>query len=303
MDPRLVLSGCETYFIGIKSVSDNTVRYRLFPARCHSWDCRICAKQKAEVYKVRMRPLFERPSLYMYTLTYYHNAPPAVVWSKYAAAWNRFRTAAVKKYGKFSYVRVLEHHHNSPYPHLHILADVKFSDVWFAAELLCAGFGYQAVCKPVVSRDAVAYVTKYLTKPWTSPWCQKIRRDLHLRIVSFGGDACLSKRRCGGWQMIARSLLCPDVVAAIELDRDWEHGASCSLTYAADFDTYSEETYIFKKGGSLDAYELPAVVSCGASKSVAGSVVQMELLGGVVDNSRHDPRGTIGGFAPGDRSY
>jgi hypothetical protein len=111
-----------------------------------------------------MRPLFDGRSLWMYTFTYYHSKPPLEVWSEYSAAWNRFRTAAAKRYGRFAYARVLEHHHKSPYPHLHIIADKEFGAVWLAAELKSAGFGYQAKCKPITSEGAITYVTKYLTK-------------------------------------------------------------------------------------------------------------------------------------------
>jgi hypothetical protein len=180
----------------------------------------------------------------MYTFTYYHNKPPLDVWRDYSRAWNRFRTAATKKYGGINYARILEHHHASPYPHLHVIADVDFGDVWFAAELASSGFGYQAVKRKITSPEAVTYVTKYLTKPWSDEACVKIRKILHLRVVSFGGNDCVRKRAQSSWNFISRDCDRCQITDKCDIDRDWEYGRSVKQISERVYDAFVEQVYI-----------------------------------------------------------
>jgi hypothetical protein len=236
---------CVRGFIAVKTRNGHSALYKAFPMRCKSWDCPYCAKIKGDQYKQRMKPLFDRGSLYFYTFTFYHNLPALESWSSVSSTWNRFRTAAAKKYGRFSYVRVLEHHHRSNYPHLHVIADVRFNDVWLAKELKTAGFGYQCCVKPVDGERAAEYVSKYLTKPWDSAVCRAMRKNLKLRLISFGGDACLGRRSDKKWSLLAMALNCADAIDAINRDRDWAHGSNSITTY--------EET-------GFDSYELTIII-------------------------------------------
>lgn len=242
--PRTHLIGCESSFIAIKQKSHGKVEYRVFPTRCNKWDCKVCAKVKAKKYRDRMRPLFDGRKLWMYTLTYYHNREPSEVWREYSVAWNRFRTAAAKRYGSFAYCRVLEHHNLSPYPHLHIIADKEFKAVWMAAELKTAGFGYQAVCKPITSEGAIGYVTKYLSKPWTSENCKRYRRQYRLRIVSFGGGACRRGDIASDWEIVARNISCDNVNHSVCVDRDWTYDRTIKLVDRQVFDAFVKELYV-----------------------------------------------------------
>jgi hypothetical protein len=196
-----------------------------------------------------MAPFFVSRQLYLYTFTFYHDIPPLDAWKNTSKAWNRFRTAATKKYGQFSYARILEHHKKSPYPHLHVIADKYFPPVWFAAELKSAGFGYQADVAPVTSPQASIYVTKYLTKPWTDEGCRTMRTNLRLRLISFGGTACLRKASGTPWELVYKSLLCKEVEEEIAIDRDWTYGNETTETYRKEFDAYAEVTYFFKGVG------------------------------------------------------
>jgi hypothetical protein len=239
MSPGTESTDCVRGFIAVESVSGSAVRYKAFPMRCKSWDCPHCAKIKAEKYRVRMQPLFDRERLFFYTFTFYHDRPELEVWESVQVAWNRFRTAASKKYGRFSYVRVLEHHHSSDYPHLHIIADARFSDVWLAAELRNAGFGYQAKVKEVTSEGAAAYISKYLTKPWNSPACRLIRKNLRLRLISFGGTACTRASCSGDWNLLAMALDVDEALDAISRDVVWRYGTTAIKTYEnTGFDSY-----------------------------------------------------------------
>lgn len=242
--PRSELLGCETSFLGIKRKTFGTISYRVMPLRCHSWDCPVCARVKSKLYKERMAPLFDGRPLWMYTFTYYHDRPPLEVWRDYSRAWNRLRTAATKKFGGISYARILEHHNCSPYPHLHVIADIDLGDVWLARELASAGFGYQAKKRRVTSREAVTYVTKYLTKPWTDGGCKNIRKILHLRIISFGGSACLCRRTGEPWVLISRDCDRGQINSKCDIDRDWIYGRSVRLLSERVYDAFLEQVYI-----------------------------------------------------------
>jgi hypothetical protein len=241
---RSELIGCETAFLGIKQKNFGVISYRIFPLRCHSWDCPDCARVKSKIYRERMAPLFDGRPLWMYTFTYYHDRPPLEVWRDYSRAWNRLRTAATKKYGGINYARILEHHHQSPYPHLHVIADVDLADTWLAGELASAGFGYQAKKKPVTSPEAVTYVTKYLNKPWTDDACKKIRRVLHLRIISFGGPDSHNKCAQSKWDIVSRDCDRGQIDCKCAIDRDWIYGRSVTLQSERVFDAFLEQIYI-----------------------------------------------------------
>ena len=246
---RQELEGCERFFLGVKHEDGEAIRYRVFHARCHSWSCPVCAKIKARQYKERMQPLFESRQLFMYTLTYFHAKLPIEVWSELSIAWNRFRTAATKRFGSFSYVRVLEHHHKSPYPHLHIIADKEFPATWLNKELLSAGFGYQAKVVKVTSVGAAFYISKYLTKPWTDEACKEMRKNLRLRIISFGGSACLRAMAGTPWELVTKCFVCQDAIDSIMVDLEWKHGQNWKKTYEKEFDGNIEYTFYIKQGG------------------------------------------------------
>jgi hypothetical protein len=241
--PRDYLEGCESSFLGLKQKNFGSVSYRTFPLRCHSWDCPVCARIKSKIYKERMTGLFDGRALWMYTFTFYHSRPPLEVWRDFSVAWNRLRTAATKKYGGISYARILEHHHKSPYPHLHVIADVNLGDVWLAAELATAGFGYQAKKESVTSNQAATYVAKYLTKPWTDDGCRQIRKNLRLRIVSFGGDACRRVSTKSAWVLISRDCDYHALSDRMATERTWDHGFDARLISSRIFDGFLEEIY------------------------------------------------------------
>jgi hypothetical protein len=231
MDSGTDLSKCISGFLVVHQQNAETLRYKAFPVRCKSWDCPTCARIKADAYKVRMQPLFDSPHLFMYTFTFYHKKPALEVWSEISKAWNRFRTAAQKKYGRFSYVRILEHHHNSDFPHLHCLIDKRFGDVWMARELKTAGFGYQCQVKAVTTAGAAGYITKYLTKPWSSTTCKAIRKHLRLRVISFGGTACHRANTGSQWLLLAMGLGCSEAIESIHRDVEWRYGQASVKTY------------------------------------------------------------------------
>lgn len=244
MDSPQKRSSCLSYYLSLKQQDSFTVQYKIIPVKCKSWDCPECAKYKAFIYRKRISALFDGRQLFMYTFTYYHDSSVESVWNSYNVAWNRFRTAAHKKYGSFAYVRILESHEKSNYPHLHVIADKRFEDTWIAAELKSAGFGYQAKCAPVTSEGASYYISKYLTKPWTNEVSKTIRKTLHLRLISFGGFPNVKKPARAKYECICRSndkAICRD---AVDIEVEWDLGQSWQKTYEKDEPDYYEATFV-----------------------------------------------------------
>lgn len=256
---RQTVEGCERYFLGIKTTDGVVTRYKAFPVRCHSWDCPVCARIKADQYKVRIKPLFDAGELWMYTFTYFHNAPPVEVWKRYSQAWNRFRTAANKRFGDIKYVRILEHHKKSPYPHLHVLMDRNLPATWINKELLSAGFGYQAEVHKCTGLEAALYVSKYLTKGWKDEECKKIRKALKLRIISFSAGVCVRGATGLDWSIVARAVAGDEVVNAILTDVTWSHARPPELTRHREIDAMEEWTFFIPEGG-MDADEITSIV-------------------------------------------
>jgi hypothetical protein len=256
---RQDLKNCERYFIGLKTINGDAVRYKAFPARCSTWECPICARIKSHKYQLRMRPLFEKKQLFFYTLTFYHSQRPDAVWSNVSRVWNRFRTAAVKQFGSINYVRVLEHHKKSPYPHLHIIADTLLPATWLGAEAVRAGFGYQIDSKPITSKGAAIYVSKYLSKPWSDPYCSAIRKGLRLRVISFGGTVCHAQNFGSSWDIITRAICGSDVIDCINTDHEWELSPDSKMTYEMSTDDYYEVTYVTGTRG-LNTEEVKVVL-------------------------------------------
>lgn len=215
----------------------------------------------------------------MYTLTFFHSVGPLDAWANVAKCWNRFRTAAAKKYGAFSYARVLESHSESPYPHLHILADKRFGDLWLNRELLAAGFGYQAKCSQVTSDHAAWYITKYLTKPWTNKEGAALRKTLHLRVITFGGHACTRAMAGTPWELIAKTFVCQEAIDNMRRDLEWKYGQNYHTTFSREFDANAEYTFVIR-GPGYSAGEVQDIVSEMVRKD---DVLVQELFGGVRD--------------------
>jgi hypothetical protein len=97
-----------------------------------------------------------------------HHTGLESAWDNVKPAWNRFRTAFVKRYGRLTFVCVLEPQPHSGFPHLHVLIDRFIPWGWLKVELINAGFGYVKDVSCIRSDAAYNYVLKYLRKPWES---------------------------------------------------------------------------------------------------------------------------------------
>lgn len=215
--------------------------------RCNSWDCPECRRIKALKYRDRMKSLSRFDSVYMLTLTYYHSRPPLEVWQEIGATWNRFRTAVSKKYGKFSYIRVVEPHNNSPYPHLHVIMTVKVPDAELGMMATNAGFGYQINQQKIHGKGALDYVSKYLRKTWTGPQTQALRRETRTRIVSFSRDLVCSLPAAGEWDCITAALGLDTCIDCIRNSIEWRGDATPDVTFESKGEYAYELTLIWRE--------------------------------------------------------
>jgi len=216
-------SDCGKWFFAATHENGSVSRFIAAPVRCHSWNCPVCRKQKARDYRRRMDRLDTLPQLFFYTLTYYHSISPDEAWATYNKAWNRLRTAISKKYGRFNYVRVLESHSASPFPHLHVIADVNVRAVDLGRMATKAGFGYQIRAKAITGNGAKDYVAKYVTKEWTNETSARLREKHRCRIISFSRGLLSNKKKQAGWSMLLLKGSYEECVDALEVAVNWSN--------------------------------------------------------------------------------
>jgi hypothetical protein len=212
---------CGKTFAPIKRSRGDHVEYAIVPVRCGSWECPTCRRVKSEQYRKRIGKLFDGRPLWFVTLTYYHDQSPDDAWRTYNKAWNRLRTNLSKQFGKFSFVRVLESHKTSPYPHLHCIIDRGIPPTKFGPACKAAGCGYQIEIKPVTSSLARAYITKYLSKEWTNAESLAIIRRRHCRRISFSRDVFERKNSGSGWIALGQPCSHGNAVEMVETDIDF----------------------------------------------------------------------------------
>lgn len=205
---------CGKHFIVVKREKDGKAVLQAFPARCKSWNCPRCADKKSINYGRRIAAAFKNEQLYLYTFTFFHTRSSRVVWQNAATAWNLLLTKIHKRYRGFRYVKILECHTQSNYPHYHVLSSRLLSARWLGAALIASGFGYQSRLSRVNSQGVSGYLRKYLGKSWPRPDAQKIRTELGLRVVTFSRAAGLCPVHNGGWSYVGYS---PDRQRALVL--------------------------------------------------------------------------------------
>jgi hypothetical protein len=222
---------CRSSFLAVRYDQQDTLRYKGFLLRCKTWDCPHCRSIKAAAYRERMTQLWQKPQLYMYTLTYFHDKRPDDAWATYNAAWNKLRTNLRKQYGHFSFVRVLESHNASPYPHLHIICDMYFPPKKLHSACISAGFGYQISGKKITGTGAANYITKYLTKEWSNEQSKILRKTSRCRLISFSADIIDRLPDSEPCQVIGIS---PDLTVCRDcciVDFQWKYGRGAKITY------------------------------------------------------------------------
>jgi hypothetical protein len=216
-----VVSLCEKYYCAVHHRTGNVSKYLAFPMRCKTWDCPVCRPIKALNYKERMKKLKCLQNLNFYTLTFFHSAPPAEVWENASKCWNRLRTNLRNRFGPFNYVRILETHKNSPYPHFHFVADYRFPPTALGTAAVAAGFGYQIDSQAIDSDRALDYVLKYLTKEWPRDDSKEYRKQYKCRIISFSRGLLSPSRRVTNWELLCYNSSLGACLDHINVDYTW----------------------------------------------------------------------------------
>lgn len=175
---------CGESFSILKKQVDNLHIFGFFPNLCKSWSCTKCRSVKAAQVRNYIQKHFTGDTLYMLTFTMFRSESGETSWKSIAAAWNRLRTAAVRRHGKFSYLRVLEPHKKGGYPHMHVLVDKNISSQYIVKKITAFGFGWNFHCEPITQEVAKNYVSKYLTKGWDNIEAEELRKVTKARIVS-----------------------------------------------------------------------------------------------------------------------
>lgn len=173
----------QTHVITLEETEKGAI-VRKIPLKCKSWTCDKCRVKKAKKYSERTFRLFQGvPHVRFLTVTFDRSRSLRETWEFAPVAWNRFRTAFTKKYGKTRFVRVVEPQKDG-YPHYHILLDRYIPAGWLTRELKSAGFGPIRDIQLISSRDGFYYVLKYLRKKWRKTKADEILKYLTVRRYS-----------------------------------------------------------------------------------------------------------------------
>ena len=189
------------YAVGQKK-NGETTEHKVLALPCKSWSCPTCASKKSERYGKVLNNLFSREQVWFYTFTFTHSQSPQEAWSNAAACWNRLNTFLHQKFGKYSYVRILESHVKSPYPHYHICINRYFPATSITAALKRSGFGWAGNCQRVSSNGLSGYLRKYLTKCWPRADAAELRKVLRLRVFSVSRDIKLNSNPTNDWHLV-----------------------------------------------------------------------------------------------------
>lgn len=158
---------------------------RLLPVLCDMWACKLCGPRRAAWLKREIAEARTRDKLaWFWTLTIWTKVcTPVESFRLISEAWNRVRTALVRKHGPFAYVWTVEPTERD-YAHLHLLTSLaversELSRRWRAAtrsELdrankSTASGSWVVDVQASAGERAANYLAKYVTKQAT------MRRD------------------------------------------------------------------------------------------------------------------------------
>jgi len=237
---------CGTKFITLKKIDSGKTSLLSVPLKCKSWNCPRCADKKSLFYGKLISQWFVNQQLYFYTLTFFHSEEPVLAWAKAAASWNNLNIALHKKYGRYSYVKILECHTDSNYPHYHFLSNKLFNAETFGKMAIAAGFGYQIRIQRVSSSGVSGYIRKYLGKSWPRKDSAQIRTELRLRVFTHSSDLRNNLHSGNQWKFLR---ICPDRSEAIRFMLCHHYALTLSTVF---------QTGTFTKGDSpMLCFEIP----------------------------------------------
>lgn len=202
---------CYTHYMHLVKV-DGTTKHDIFvPVRCKSWGCESCRSIKAKIVKDFIRRSFAGCKVTMLTFTDPHKGDVLEAWRTLGSRWNLFRTWAVKTYGKFQYVRVIEPHKMGGWPHMHVLVNVKMSEPRIRAMLKKWNYGYIFDKMEISVEGASQYVSGYLTKKWPGQQANALRRTTKTRIVQASQSLGPIFSKASDWKLVSREVQTDDV--------------------------------------------------------------------------------------------
>jgi hypothetical protein len=109
-----------------------------------------------------------------------------------SSIWNKWRTATMRKFGNFSYIRMTEYHSDSIHPHIHCLVSSWLPIEYVRRTWDSYGGGEQVDVEYVEDiRRVSAYVAKYISKSAETPaayWPKNTRhittsRDIKIKLT------------------------------------------------------------------------------------------------------------------------
>jgi hypothetical protein len=146
----------------------------IFPIRCGSWDCAICAPINALHWAIKVREgcriLREAgETLHFALFTFDGTISAEESYKRLPGAWDKLRRKLerhAKKAGvAFEYCTFVESQKRG-HAHLHIITNLKASKSLAKEWAKASGFGHFADWQPVKTEGAVAwYISKYCAKP------------------------------------------------------------------------------------------------------------------------------------------
>ena len=199
-------SRCGSHFVVLRKKLGSSFLFGFFPVLCKSWACEYCRKLKASLIRNYVKENFKEEDLWMLTFTLFHSGDEAFSWKKIAKGWNLFRTYATKLHGKFSYLRIIEPHKKSGYPHMHVLVNKFVCDQAVLKKLVRWGFGWNFESQRISQKSALGYVTKYLTKGWDNVDAEELRQATKARIVSVSRDLPPLFFKTPSWELCKHSV-------------------------------------------------------------------------------------------------
>lgn len=176
--------------------------FAFVPSRCKSWHCPKCKPIKANQVHEYVKANFSEPNIFMLTLTFYHSGPVSECWENIGKYWNRLRTYVAKKYGKFSYLRIVEPHKEGGWPHLHVVMKGSNFHPDVVQKVTDWGFGWNMHIKRMHFKAAAHYIAKYLTKAWPDNGAEILRQSTKTRICSVSRDLPSLFTKASDWEAV-----------------------------------------------------------------------------------------------------
>lgn len=171
----------------------------VFPVRCGSWDCDVCAKINALHWAIKVRQGIKEltakgEEIRFWTITLKGIKTPEYAFKILPHAWdklrNRIQYDCRKSNKRFVYCAFVELH-KTEIPHFHVITTLTYSEREARKLATASGFGHQLKVEKARSAGGLAwYISKY-----TSKSSGKANMPKNFRRVRHSEDFPLGKLR------------------------------------------------------------------------------------------------------------